>query len=154
MEKEYIERGALLEELQEEIDFESAMYTEEQNKWLRAGLSIAARDVRKQPTADVVPRDEVEMHGASYYFKLEQAIESSQRFMAEHDAALAKKIFGEIELFLNKAIDGWRKERKFAYSDRQIEMIDFRNGAFKYCLHEIAELKEKYTKGGEQNERT
>ena len=60
MEKEYIERGALLEELQEEIDFESAMYTEEQNKWLRAGLSIAARDVRNQPTADVVPRGEVQ----------------------------------------------------------------------------------------------
>ena len=59
MAKEYIERGALLEELQEEIDFESTMYTEEQNKWLRAGLSIAARDVRNQPTADVVPRDEV-----------------------------------------------------------------------------------------------
>jgi hypothetical protein len=59
MEKEYIERGVLLEELQEEIDFESTMYTEEQNKWLRAGLSIAARDVRNQPTADVVPRDEV-----------------------------------------------------------------------------------------------
>lgn len=60
MEKEYIERGALLEELQEEIDFESTMYTEEQNKWLRAGLSIAARDVRNQPTADVVPREEYE----------------------------------------------------------------------------------------------
>lgn len=59
MAKEYIERGALLEELQEEIDFESAMYTEEQNKWLRAGLSIAARDVRNQPIADVVPRDEI-----------------------------------------------------------------------------------------------
>lgn len=54
------------------------------------------------------------------------------------------KIFEEIELFLNKAIDGWRKERKVAYNDRQIEMIDFRNGAFKYCLHEIAELKKKY----------
>jgi hypothetical protein len=23
-------------------------------------------------------------------------------------------------------------------------MIDFRNGALKYCLHEIAELKKKY----------
>ena len=54
------------------------------------------------------------------------------------------KIFEEIELFLNKAIDGWRKERKVAYNDRQIEMIDFRNGTFKYCLHEIAELKKKY----------
>lgn len=57
----------------------------------------------------------------------------------------AREIFEEIELFLKKAIDGWRKERKFAYNDRQIEMIDFRNGAFKYCLHEIAKLKKKYT---------
>lgn len=56
-----------------------------------------------------------------------------------------EKIFEEIELFLNKAIDGWEKERKVAYNDRQIEMIDFRNGAFKYCLHEIAELKKKYS---------
>ena len=68
------------------------------------------------PTADVVPKSEI-----------------------------AREIFEEIELFLNKAIDGWRKERKVAYNDRQIEMIDFRNGAFKYCLHEIADLKKKYT---------
>lgn len=67
--------------------------------------------------------------------------------MLEHDVvpkSEVAKIFEEIELFLNKAIDGWRKERKVAYNDRKIEMIDFRNGAFKYCLHEIAELKKKY----------
>ena len=78
MAKEYIERGALLEELQEEIVFESAMYTEEQNKWLCTGLRIAARDVRKQPTADVVPRAEYEalqieldaMRGAANSYKM------------------------------------------------------------------------------------
>ena len=51
---EYIERDALLSELQEEIDFESTMYTEEQNKWFKIGLKCAVRDVKKQPTADVV----------------------------------------------------------------------------------------------------
>lgn len=61
---------------------------------------VVADAINNAPTADVVPRDEVEMHGASYYFMLEQAIESSGRFIAEHDAALAKKIFEEIESVL------------------------------------------------------
>lgn len=78
------------------------------------GAVDIAAAIDELPTADVAPKSEVE------------------------------KIFAEIELFLNKAIDGWRKERTVAYNDRQIEMIDFRNGAFKYCLHEIAELKKKY----------
>lgn len=43
-----------------------------------------------------------EMHGQSYYFMLDQAIESAGRFMAEHDAALAKKIFEEIEINIFK----------------------------------------------------
>ena len=64
------------------------------------GTDDAMLMIDDAPTADVVPRDEVEMHGQSYYFKLEQAIESSERFMAEHDAALAKKIFEEIESVL------------------------------------------------------
>ena len=49
----YIDRDKLLEELQEEIDFESAMYTEEQNKWFKRGLKCAYRDAKNQPTADV-----------------------------------------------------------------------------------------------------
>jgi hypothetical protein len=56
---EYIEHEALLNELQEEIDFKTAVYTEEQNKWFAIGLKCAYRDVKSQPTADVVPRDEV-----------------------------------------------------------------------------------------------
>ena len=53
--KEYIERETLLTELQEEIDFETTMYTEEQNKWFNIGLKCAIRDVKRQPTADVAP---------------------------------------------------------------------------------------------------
>lgn len=51
---EYIERETLLKELQEEIDFETTMYTEEQNKWFERGLKCAYRDAKNQPTADVV----------------------------------------------------------------------------------------------------
>ena len=51
---EYIEREALLSELQEEIEFETSMYTEEQNKYFNMGLKCAIRDVKSQPAADVV----------------------------------------------------------------------------------------------------
>ena len=51
---EYIERKKLLNELQEEIDFETTMYTKEQNEYFNMGLKCAVRDVKRQPTADVV----------------------------------------------------------------------------------------------------
>ena len=50
---QYIEREALLSELQEEIEFETSMYTEEQNKYFDRGLKCAIRDVKSQPAADV-----------------------------------------------------------------------------------------------------
>jgi hypothetical protein len=50
----YIDADALLAELQEEIDFKTPMYTEEQNMYFTAGLKCAYRDVKHQPTADVV----------------------------------------------------------------------------------------------------
>lgn len=50
----YIDADKLLEELKEEIDFESPMYTEEQRKYFGMGLRCAYRDVVKTPTADVV----------------------------------------------------------------------------------------------------
>ena len=51
---EYIEREAVLSELQEEIEFETSMYTEEQNKYFNMGLKCAIRDAKSQPAADVV----------------------------------------------------------------------------------------------------
>lgn len=50
----YIDREALLAELQEEIDFETPMYTEEQNKYFTMGLRCAYRDVKSQPIGDVI----------------------------------------------------------------------------------------------------
>ena len=50
----YIDADALMKELQEEIDFETSMYTEEQNEYFNMGLKCAIRDVKSQPLADVV----------------------------------------------------------------------------------------------------
>lgn len=55
----YIDADAIERELQEEIDFETSMYSEEQNKWFNIGLKCAMRDVKSQPTADVVEVDKV-----------------------------------------------------------------------------------------------
>lgn len=60
---EYIEREALLKELQEEIDVETTMYTEEQNKWFNVGLKCAIRDVKHQPKVDLVELK----HGTWYH---------------------------------------------------------------------------------------
>ncbi len=50
----YIDADALLEELKEELEFDSPMYNEVENKWLDKGLRIAIKDVKHFPTADVV----------------------------------------------------------------------------------------------------
>lgn len=57
--KEYIEREALLNEIQEEVDYELSIHTDNETKWMCGGLRVAMRDIRNRPTADVVPRDEV-----------------------------------------------------------------------------------------------
>lgn len=50
---EYIDREALLGELMEELEFDTPMYTDEQNKYVNVGLKIAIRDVRKRSCVDV-----------------------------------------------------------------------------------------------------
>lgn len=51
---EYIEREAVLNVLNEELEFETSMYTAEQNKLINTGLKIAVRDIKHQPSADAV----------------------------------------------------------------------------------------------------
>ena len=130
---------------------------------------IIANAINDCFTADVVPKSEVAIltcqnmalenakyelqHELNKYKGVEKIINDNMGKLisaAKNGAKqeVARKIFEEIELFLNKAIDGWKKERKFHCHDRDIrdiERIDFRNDAFKYCLYEIAELKKKYT---------
>lgn len=51
---EYINRELLLSELLEELEYESPMYSTEQDKCFNKGLKCAIKDVKSQPTADVV----------------------------------------------------------------------------------------------------
>ena len=120
---EYIEREALLSELQEEIDFETSMYTEEQNKYFKMGLKCAARDVKSQPTADVVPKSEVyEIQAELSHYKTANLRQSL--------------IIGQMDLthkqFL-KELDEIFKEHKDGFC------CDW------YLYEKYAELKKKYT---------
>lgn len=54
MAKEYIEREAALSDLKEELEYDTPMYTEEQNRYIKSGLRIAIKDIKYLPTADVV----------------------------------------------------------------------------------------------------
>ena len=51
---EYIEREALLAELEDEIDFVSPFYNAEQNQYFTMGLRCAYRDAQRFPAADMV----------------------------------------------------------------------------------------------------
>lgn len=52
--KEYIERGAALNELKEELGINTPMCTEEQNHYIDLGLKIAIKDIERLPAADAV----------------------------------------------------------------------------------------------------
>ena len=48
-----IDADALLSELQEELEFDSPMHSEEENKYINSGLRIAIKDVKYAPTIDI-----------------------------------------------------------------------------------------------------
>lgn len=61
---EYIERKVILDELQEEMKYNSSMLTKEQNQYIRYGLRIAISDIQKLPAIDVNKEDFKEVvHG-------------------------------------------------------------------------------------------
>ena len=51
---EYINREALIADIDEEIEHDSKMYTREQNYYIEKGLRIARKDIQSAPAADVV----------------------------------------------------------------------------------------------------
>ena len=51
--REYIDREALIADIDEEIEHDSKMYTREQNYYIEKGLRIARKDIQSAPTADV-----------------------------------------------------------------------------------------------------
>lgn len=51
---EYIDREALIAEINEEIEHRTPMYTDEQNDYIEKGLRIARKDIKRFSAADVV----------------------------------------------------------------------------------------------------
>lgn len=126
---EYIKRGALLKEIQEEICYELSTHTDNETKWICGGLNVAIRDIRNQPAADVVSRDEV------------------------------RRIFEEIEEEISAALDSnyqVYKEHLEKYGNRPnlefLCMCNAKISALQGIEGFIEELKAKYRKGGEKDE--
>ena len=51
--REYIDREALIADIDEEIEHDSKMYTREQNYYIEKGLRIARKDIQSAAAADV-----------------------------------------------------------------------------------------------------
>lgn len=124
---EYIKRRALLKEIQEEICYELSTHTDNETKWLCGGLNVAMRDIRNQPAADVVSRDEVRRIFEEIEEEITAALESNYRVYNEHLEKYGDKPNLEFLCMCNAKVNTLRGIEGF-----------------------IEELKEKYSKGGEQ----
>ena len=104
-------------------------------------LECVERAIREAPTADVVPKSEVE--------ELKQIYQKYNKAIKHERAEVAREIFEEIEKIIQdrKDIEVERQGNNkimspFTYSFGALELIEF----------QIAELKKKYIKGEKENE--
>ena len=135
----YIDADALLAELQEEIDFETSMYTKEQNEYFKMGLKCAFRDVKNQPTADVVPRAEVDKWYHEYH-AIKDELKQEKMYHRETEK-LADKYFNGLQAAKSEVA-----REIFEEIERNIYGIETPYNILQ-CIPEglIAELKKKYT---------
>jgi hypothetical protein len=61
-EKRLIDANALILDLKDELEYETPMFSAEQNKWIDYGLIVAIKDVKYQPTVDAVEVDKIKLH--------------------------------------------------------------------------------------------
>lgn len=94
-------------------------------------LSTVRKALQMTPTADVVPKSEVERLQEAYNNKLAKDIETNADFVKYAKVEVVREIFEDIEIAL-------KKSKKY----------DFSSGTYFECYLEayIAELKKKYTK--------
>ena len=92
------------------------------------------------PTADVVPRAEVDLYKRQVD-ELEDELASTYDKLESAKADVAREIFGEIEAFL--------KDQEAVCENKRL--ADIGNWIFHdYLPKQLAALKEKYTEGGDQ----
>lgn len=167
----YIDEDVLIAELQEEIDFESTMYTEEQNKYFNMGLKCALRDVKAQPTADVVPRAEFDkleyallgvMHSVDKWLEGEELNQDE----VNRAATMREKTMRIVEGYqaqIRATIDFYEKREKEIFEDLEAALAvhtlsgrskDYADGALdtlEWVDAKLAEIKKRYTEGVKSN---
>ena len=134
----YIDADKLLEVLNEELMYESTIHTEEHEEYLKKGLRVAIYDVKRFPTADVVPKSE--------YEAVVSAVDNStQEFLKLHDVYQEQKAEIErLEEELSKANADVKNYMKVAEYQQSLSVKRY---------HEIKRLKEDIERLEEINER-
>ena len=101
MESDLISRSALLDELQEELDFDTPMYDEEQNKLINTGLRIAVKDVKRKPAVDAVDIEKALAWLEDYSIL--------DRHEVYTNGVLLVPLFRVEQAFVHKAYNGFRE---------------------------------------------
>ena len=122
----YIDADKLLEELNEELMYESTMFSKEQEDYLQKGIRIAIGDVKRFPTADVVPRSEYDRLKKLFKDMTQEAKGYLNRIYGI-TADVAREIFEEID--------------ELIFQHGRGDLSD------KYFYLEMDKLKKKYTEG-------
>ena len=146
----YIDADLLLEEVENNTPLnwtDSEIELQEQ-----FDFQVFKHIIEYQPTADVVPKSEVEMHGGSFYFELENELEKAregvERFMREHDAKVAREIFEEIEREITDALQSnYKVLPKIEASEELYHCVHGKISALCGIDGFVEELKKKYTEG-------
>lgn len=96
---------------------------------------ILLKDIESAPTADVVPKSEVDLYKRQVD-ELEDELASTYDKLETAKAEVAREIFAEIEQQLRELFDFFRQDDGIRES-----------GAIMMVISEIAEFKKKYTEG-------
>ena len=144
----YIDADKLLEELNVELMYESTMFSKEQEEYLQKGIRIAIGDVKRFPTADVVPKSEVER------LEGELIVERTRRenaVGAYHEARqkIAREIFEEIEEKIEREVRFYKSVYDASCdTENLVKAKAYGRVIASGIIHDfIIELKKKYTEG-------
>lgn len=136
----YIDADKLLEILNEELLYESSMFSQEQEEYLRRGLRIAINDVKRFPAVDVVPKSEVEelTRILNSYALQYGTVRDQQKVIDQAKTEVAREIFAEVEMLI---LDNTYPD--FNVKHKPINVWKAQEG-----YDALAELKKEYTGGG------
>ena len=129
----YIDADALIENVKRVYCTDCNNYNEVRCR--ACGTDDALDMIEDAPTADVVPKSEVEKLQEAYNDRLAKDIQTNAEFVKHAKAEVAREIFEEIDSLLKIFCD----EPLYSSDDLVCDIADL--------VYDIAELKKKYTEG-------